>query len=247
MAAPTRLPRYNIQNDGLGPYAVFYCDICSREYRSQPNVGNTLAQDIGRQTASDVLRRIPLFGRAVADNVMGEDPRYTNTLTGPQLDAAWKQVAQYFQECPTCHQILCLSDFDSQSGFCKEDSPRRGQIAEAEAQQAAGVIKGIASVFGIQDVIKKASDAASQAAATAARCPRDGRMAPAGTKFCPDCGAAMVQPAADACPNCGAETRGAKFCPDCGTKIERAPATCSGCGAELKGAKFCPECGTKAA
>ncbi|MEN6512106.1 MAG: zinc-ribbon domain-containing protein, partial [Chloroherpetonaceae bacterium] len=67
------------------------------------------------------------------------------------------------------------------------------------------------------------------------------------TKFCPECGTPMVQPAADKCPSCGAEVHGAKFCPECGAKIERAPAVtkCPSCGAETKGAKFCPECGTK--
>ena len=32
------MPRYDVRNDGIGPYAVFYCDICSREFRSQPDV-----------------------------------------------------------------------------------------------------------------------------------------------------------------------------------------------------------------
>jgi predicted amidophosphoribosyltransferase len=96
------------------------------------------------------------------------------------------------------------------------------------------------------DVVKRASVAAQQASANMARCPQDGTVAPAGTKFCPECGSPMVQPVADACPNCGKETKGAKFCPECGTKIERAPAgVCPQCGAETKGAKFCPECGTK--
>ena len=246
MSEPSRMPRYTVNNDGIGPYAIFYCDRCDREYRSQPDVGGTLAKDLGRQAASDMLRRVPLFGRAAADSLLGEDPRYDTTLTPAQLDKAWGQVKQYFRECPTCRTIVCLSDFDEQSGFCKEDSPRANEIAEAQAEQAASMVKGIASVFGLGDAVKQVSEAAKQAAKGTARCPADGTLAPAGTRFCPECGEKMIQPAAaDTCPNCGAETKGAKFCPECGTKLERIPVACPNCGAGTQGAKFCPECGTK--
>jgi ribosomal protein L32 len=107
-------------------------------------------------------------------------------------------------------------------------------------------LKGFASALGLGEAFKQASSAAKQAATNVARCPNDGTIAPAGTKFCTQCGSPMVQPAVDACPNCGKETHGAKFCPECGTKIERKLAgVCPSCGAQTGGAKFCPECGTK--
>ena len=247
MSEPSRMPRYDVRNDGIGPYAVFYCDGCEREYRSQPDIGGAVVKDIGRQTAGDLLRRIPLFGQSVADNVMGEDPRYVMSLTPQQLDKAWGQVAKYFRECPTCLRIICLSDFDEKSGYCQDDSPRANEIAQAQAEQAASVAKGIANVFGLGGVMQQAADAAKRASVTTARCPKDGTLAPAGTKFCPECGAAMVQAAVAPCPKCGAETHGAKFCPECGTRLEAAPVKCPSCGANAKGAKFCPECGTKVA
>lgn len=242
---PNRMPRYDVRNDGLGPYAAFYCDKCSREYRSQPDVGNTIAKDVGRRVAGDALRNIPLFGRAIADNVVGQDPRYIYDLTPPQVESAWKQVQQYFHECPTCKQFVCPSCFDPQSGYCTEDSPRRGEIAESQAQQAAGVVKGLASAFGLGEVVQQAAKAAKTATTNMARCPNDGTLAAPGTKFCPECGAQMVQPAANACPKCNAAVpAGTKFCPECGTKLEQAT-KCPNCGADVKGAKFCPECGTK--
>jgi uncharacterized OB-fold protein len=239
------MPRYDVRNDGIGPYAVFYCEFCDREYRSQPDVGGAVAKDIGRQAVGGFLRNIPLVGGSLANNVTGEDPRYTTNLTPQQLEKAWGQVKDRFRECPTCLRIVCISDWDEPSGYCSEDSPRRNEIAQAQAEQAGSMLKGFANAFGIGDAVKRVSDEAKRAATNAARCPKDGTLAAAGTKFCPECGSPMIQPTADACPKCGADTKGAKFCPECGTKIVRAAAVCPKCGAETKGAKFCPECGTK--
>jgi len=218
METQSRLPRYEIRNDGAGPYAIFYCDMCDREYRSQPDIGGAVAQDMGKRAVGGLLRGIPLLGRAVAEGVTGTtDARYSMNMTPQQLSAAWRQVQERFRECSTCGRIVCLSDFDSQSGYCKDDSPRTNEIAEAEGEQVASTIKGIASVFGLGDLARNVSQAAKSAAAGTVRCPKDGTVAPAGTKFCPECGA----------------------------KIERA-STCLSCGTELKGAKFCPECGARA-
>jgi ribosomal protein L32 len=253
MATFSRMPRYDIRNDGAGPYAVFYCDSCEREFRSQPDIANSVKQDVGRSALGGLLRNIPLVGSSVADSVT-EDPRYTYKMNQAQLDKAWQQVQVHFGECPTCNRIVCLSDFDTQSGYCNEDSPRAQEIDEARGAQAGAAIKGFASAFGLGGVFDQAKQAAEEAAAKAkaglARCPNDGTTAPAGTKFCPNCGSPMVQPAPVAvavCPNCGTETKGAKFCPNCGTKIEQPPAAtvCPNCGTETKGAKFCPNCGTK--
>jgi len=64
--------------------------------------------------------------------------------------------------------------------------------------------------------------AAPPAAAPAKiRCPKCGTLVDAGTKFCPQCGAPLTEPAAPTnCPKCGAKLpAGAKFCPACGEKI----------------------------
>lgn len=251
MATFSHMPNYDVRNDGAGPFAIFYCDSCGREFRSTPDVVSTVSQDIGKQALGGLLRKVPLVGHNLAENVTGEDARYSMKLTPAQLEKAWSQVQVHFRECPTCNRIVCLSDFDTQSGCCNDDSPRQNEITEARGEQAGMALKGFASAFGLGDIGKKISDTmdtAQKAAAQAARCPKDGTLAPAGTKFCPECGSSMVQPQAAAnCPNCGAETKGAKFCPECGTKIEQKPAltNCPSCGAETKGAKFCPECGAK--
>ena len=244
------MPRYDIRNDGIGPYAVFYCETCQRESRSQPDVAGTVAQDLGRDMASDLPRKVPLFGNVVANSVVGEDPRYSNKMTAQQVDKAWKQVQVQFRECPTCSRIVCMSDLDTRTGFCNEDSPRTNEITEARGEQAGAAIKGFASAFGLDEVMKnvqQAAKTAQSAAAQTARCPKDGIMAAPGIKFCPECGTAMIQPTIEKCPKCGQPTMGAKFCPACGTKLEEAPKPgfCPNCGGETKGAKFCPNCGTK--
>jgi hypothetical protein len=244
------MPQYDVRNDGIGPYAVFYCDTCNREFRSQPDVVQSVKQDIGKQIGGGLLRKVPLFGNTIADNMMGEDPAYSLKMTPAQVETAWKQVQVNFRECPTCMRIVCLSDFDTKTGFCTEDSPRTAEIAEAEGQQAGAAIKGFAAAFGLGNLGQTVTDAAKavqQAGTQLARCPKDGTVAAPGTKFCPECGTPMVQPEAIKCPNCGADTHGAKFCPECGTKIAPKPAVCPNCGADAKGAKFCPECGTKLA
>ncbi len=247
-----RMPRYDVRNDGVGPYAVFYCDTCSHEYRSSPDIGGAIAQDVGRKALGGFLRGVPIVGGALQEGVTGQDPRYVYSLTPQQLQAHWEQVKENFHECPTCRQIVCPSDWDPQTGYCTQDSPRRGQIAQAQAEQAGAMLKGFANAFGLGDAVRKASEAAKKAAENTAKCPKDGTMAPAGTKFCPNCGTPMVQPQPGTtikCPNCGTDAQGAKFCPNCGTKMPEAaapaPANCPKCGTPANGAKFCPNCGNK--
>lgn len=225
-----RMPRYHVNNDGMGPYAVFYCDKCSREYRSQPNVVNTVKEDVTKSAFGGLLRNVPLVGGAIANNMENNNDRYRTDMSQQELEGAWGQVQQYFRECPTCQQVVCISDFDVQSGYCHDDSPRRQEIAQAEAEQAAGFVKGVASIFGVTDAIKQAGEQMAQAQAQAqvgmATCPKCGNKALAGTKFCDNCGSQMVQPqpaapVAVTCKNCGAQVAaGKKFCADCGTPVQ---------------------------
>jgi hypothetical protein len=187
-----------------------------------------------------MLRNIPLIGGALAESATGEAPRDSLSLTPQQLDKAGGQLRDRFRGCATCLRIMCLSDFDEQSGFCAEDSPRR------EAQQAGAMLRGFASALGFGEVARMASNAARRAIAQTAHCQKDGTLANPGTKFCPECGSPMVQPAVDSCPACGREAHGAKFCPECGTKVVwTVVGACPKCGAHTGSAKFCPEYGTK--
>ena len=66
-------------------------------------------------------------------------------------------------------------------------------------------------------------------------------------KFCPECGAKLIEKTQRICPNCNIEVE-SKFCPECGTKTvevaEKMVKMCPNCKIETE-SKFCPECGTK--
>ena len=229
----TRKAPYSVYNDGTGPYAMFTCESCGRDYRAQPILVEEVTQTITKSAFGGLLRNIPIVGNAAANQVDGD--RYRNTLTNDELEKAWAEVKVNFAECQSCRRVVCIPDFDMASGFCKEDSPRSEELQARDAQQAgaaaAGFMSGIANAFGIPDAMKAA--AAQQAAAGVAAAP-----APAAAP-----GAA---PAA-ACASCGGTlATGAKFCANCGTPVP-SKAFCTGCGKELaSGAKFCANCGQPA-
>jgi len=216
---PTRMTRYSISNEGTGPYAAFTCDRCNREYRSTPSITAAVKQNVTRSAFGGFLRNIPVVGDAVAQQVEG-DP-YRSTMSAQELTAAWGQVVQYFRECPTCHEIVCVPDFDEVTGFCDDDSPRKAEIEAAQAQQAAAAFKGVADVFGLGGAIQRSmANAAAQAYPA---------QASVGAVACANCGTALAP--------------GARFCASCGTPVAQKSA-CAGCGAELAaGARFCASCG----
>jgi hypothetical protein len=221
----TRQAPYAVYNDGTGPYAMFTCESCGRDYRAQPVLVEEVKETITKSAFGGLLRNIPLVGNAAANQV--DNDRYRNTLTKDELDKAWAEVKVNFAECQSCRRIVCIPDFDMASGFCKEDSPRSEELQARDAQQAgaaaAGFMSGIANAFGIPDAMKAA--AAQQSAGVAP----GGAPAAASAAACTSCGSALAA--------------GAKFCASCGTPVP-AKAFCTGCGKELApGAKFCANCG----
>lgn len=227
----TRKAPYSVYNDGTGPYAMFTCESCGRDYRAQPVLVEAVKESVTKSAFGGLLRNIPIVGDAAANQV--DNDRYRNTLTNDELEKAWAEVKVNFAECQSCRRVVCVPDFDMASGFCKEDSPRSEELQARDAQQAgaaaASFVSGIANAFGIPDAMKAA--AAQQAAGVASG------AAPA---------AAGAAPAA-ACASCGGPlAAGAKFCASCGTPVP-SRTFCTGCGTELApGAKFCANCGQPA-
>jgi hypothetical protein len=225
---PTRMTRYSISNEGTGPYATFYCDRCNREYRSTPAIATAVKDTVTRSAFGGFLRNIPVVGGSMANQVEGD--AYRSKMSAQELATAWGQVRQYFRECPTCHEIVCVPDFDEVTGFCDDDSPRKAEIEAAKAQQAIATMQGVANAFGIGGAIQRslAGSAAASGTGTGA-------------------GGAPAGQAGAACGNCGAPlAAGARFCATCGTPVAQ-PGVCPGCGTPLvAGARFCASCGRPA-
>ena len=169
----TRKAPYAVYNDGTGPYAMFTCESCGRDYRAQPVLVEEVKETITKSAFGGFLRNIPIVGDAAANQV--DNDRYRTTLTTDELEKAWAEVKVNFAECQSCRRIVCIPDFDMASGFCKEDSPRSEELQARDAEQAgaaaASFLGGIANAFGIPDAMKAA--AAQQSAGVApGACPR---------------------------------------------------------------------------
>lgn len=229
---PTRKAPYSVNNDGTGPYAMFTCESCGRDYRAQPVLVEEVKETIAKSAFGGLLRNIPLVGNAAANQV--DNDRSRNTLTNDEREKAWAEVKVNFAECQSCRRIVCIPDFDMASGFCREDSPRGEELQAQDAQQAgaaaAGFMSGIANAFGIPDAMRAA--AAQQSAAVAPGAAPAAAPGAAATAACASCGGALAA--------------GAKFCANCGTPVP-VKAFCTGCGNDLApGAKFCANCGQPA-
>ena len=96
---------------------------------------------------------------------------------------------------------------------------------------------------GITNNMQSSAAPAAPTATPNIICATCGATISANTKFCPECGNAVVKPSDNTieCPHCKQIVTKGKFCPECGKKIITA---CPKCGQTVApGAKFCPECG----
>ncbi len=198
---PTRMTRYSISNEGTGPYAAFTCDRCNREYRSTPSIAAAVKQNVTRSAFGGFLRNIPVVGDAVAQQVEGDPYRIARCRprSSPRPGDRWRQ---YFRECPTCHEIVCVPDFDEVTGFCDDDSPRRAEIEAAQAQQAAATLQGRGGRVRHRRRHPARTGRIASAEATQARRPL---AAGAGSARVRSCGTALAP--------------GARFCASCGTPV----------------------------
>jgi hypothetical protein len=81
----------------------------------QSGISTTVVESVQRGALGGFLRNIPIVGDSAANQV--ENDRYRTNLSAEELNSAWTGTAQYFRECPECHQIVCIPDFDEPTGF----------------------------------------------------------------------------------------------------------------------------------
>lgn len=134
MTTPTRLPRYEVHNDGAGPYVVFFCEACGQATRTAPDAISSTVQDLGEQAIGGLLQQV--FGAATAKSVTQSDLLRPAVLTIPQVNLAWSAISQQFRQCSTCGKIVCLKDFDEQRGVCRAHLPTPRTEPAPAAQQS---------------------------------------------------------------------------------------------------------------
>ena len=265
MATPSRMPQSTVRNDGAGPYAVFVCEKCRREFRSQPaKPDNSQIKELGEQTVGNLLRNIPVLGETMANTATTAVDSLAQSLTQAGTEAmggllhnipifgdamANTVAAADPRRAQTLTpQQLNLAWQEVQSNF-RECPTCRQIVCTADFDEASGVCKDHRGQPGA-------------AAAGAAAAPTgsygygygDSPSAPAaatgsygyGYDSTPNAPASAPTPAAPSanapmarCPNDGTlAAPGTKFCPNCGSPMTQPqPAAAAG---------ICPKCGTNA-
>ncbi len=100
-----------------------------------------------------------------------------------------------------------------------------GDVTSTGVGVGAGLGMGQAMAQSMRDAFSQPPQQAAAAGGAAApatiTCPNCQATIPAGSKFCPNCGTTLQQPAATVtCPKCGTQNAaGAKFCTNCGTAL----------------------------
>ena len=93
-----------------------------------------------------------------------------------------------------------------------------GSLTGAGVGLGAGVGIGAAMAGAISEAMRAGKEGAPAAAAPTVACPNCNAQAPAGSKFCNNCGHKLAQEAK--CPNCSADVvPGSKFCNNCGHNL----------------------------
>ena len=115
-----------------------------------------------------------------------------------------------------------VGDLNKYSQFQAAEAMREAANNPGGGFAGMGVGMGAGAAMGqmfTQSMNNTAGQQPAAAHTATAPCVACGKAIPAGSRFCPECGA--VQAAANKCKVCGAELNaGAKFCPACGQKVE---------------------------
>jgi len=180
----SRMARYDVHNDGSGPYAIFYCDKCGRQFRSQPNVTATVAKEITRSAFTGLFRNVPILGDAVDSIASSTDPKSSTTLSAQQLNTAWSEMQSVFHQCPVCLQLVCPTDWDAQASLCMEDASKKRTEAQASATDVVHEVKCVSCGADVRG----AKFCRECGTAVATKCRSCGAET-GGAKFCPECGA----------------------------------------------------------
>ena len=191
----------------------FYCNRCGSGFRTgfKPSVTGTESGVL--DAASSVFGGI--LGRAadIGDRIhsAGWEKAHDEAF-----EEALKELKPEFIQCPRCSSWVCRSScWNTKKGLCKECAPDLG--VEMSAAQASRSVEEVWAHACMSDEDKKLSEE-NWKETIKATCPKCEKPLAANAKFCPECGASLINK--EFCPECGAKLNpGAKFCQECGQKI----------------------------
>lgn len=203
---------YNDLSTERGFQFEFICDRCGSGFRTrfQPwtvgnvsgalNAAGSLLGGIFNQ-AADLGERVRSAGWQKA-----KDEAYA---------AAAEELRGEFVQCPRCSSWVCRkSCWNTKRGLCKSCAPDLG--VEMSAAQASHSVEEVWAHAAMSEEDKHLT-IEDFGDTIRASCPQCNEPLPKKVKFCPNCGAKVLQE--DKCSKCGAKLQpGAKFCTECGQK-----------------------------
>jgi rRNA maturation endonuclease Nob1 len=196
---------------GAGFQFEFYCECCNDTWRS-PFAPYRSGQASGwMQEASSLLGG--LLG-GVGSSLDNAAEGLAQAGWGTARDAAFKQAISvataHFHRCARCHNYVCDSCWNTDSGLCQSCAP--DLATEVEAARHGGTLEAAAE--RARTVGAARAETVEVATAHQLVCPACGTEARGG-KFCPQCGHQLGAPLA--CTGCHAPLpAGSRFCPACG-------------------------------
>ena len=193
----------------------FKCDRCNTGYRTsfQPYAIGKISGAL--DTASSLFGGI--FNHA---STLGERAR--SATWEREHDQAFiraaVEVKDDFIQCPRCSSWVCREKcWNTSKGLCKICSPDLG--VEMAAAQSSRTVEEIWAHSQMAEDDRAMLKEESWREGVRATCPDCGAALGEKTKFCPECGAKILQVVF--CKECGAKLEpGTKFCFECGTKVE---------------------------
>lgn len=203
---------YNDHSTPQGFQFEFNCNRCGNGYRStfQPWAVGTVAGALN--AASSLFGGV--FGQAANLGESVRSAQWQQACDSAFIDAAQK-IKPSFVQCPRCTAWVCRKSCWNQArGLCKSCAP--DLAVEISAQQSAKALEKIQNDISADAEDETVIDKVGKTKVMAS-CPQCNAPLAANAKFCPECGAKLLEK--KFCAECGAAlTPGVKFCPECGTK-----------------------------
>lgn len=238
------LPLINTLAGTQGVYTVLQIEEFLRDVtvaRLNDLLGETL------KTLLDLPRRYDELALDVKTRLMADFSKYgleladfyINSITPPP------EVQKVIDEKGSMNALG--GDMDGYLRFKAAQSMEKAAASGGDGGAAQGMGIGVGAGLGMMipgmlmgDGMKTRAGAGVPAAGL--ECASCHASAPAGSSFCPSCGARLG--AVGRCPGCNGETpSGAVFCPSCGLRLDSVR-RCPECGKDVAaGAKFCGSCG----